>query len=248
MRKTIIAGNWKMNKTVTETKDFLEKLILNKINDNVEAVVIVPFTSAYIASNLLKNFPVSVGCQNMYYEENGAFTGEISPLMLKDIGIEYVVIGHSERREIFKENDELVNNKVLSALKHNLKPIICCGEVLKEREDNKQKEKVEKQITIALKNVKENELKNVVIAYEPIWAIGTGKTASSDDAEDMCSFIRKLIEKLYSKKPSEEIRIQYGGSVKPNNIKEIMSKENIDGALVGGASLEVNSFLDLVNY
>lgn len=248
MRKPIIAGNWKMNKTVTETIELLDDIKSQDLNSNVEKVVIVPFTSAYSAKEILKDTDIKIGCQNMYFEETGAYTGEISPLMLQDIGVDYVIIGHSERREIFKEEDDLINKKVISALSHNIIPIICCGETLEEREQEQQEEKVKNQLIKNLQNVKSEDIDSVVIAYEPIWAIGTGKTASSDDAEQMCKYIRDLITDLYNKDLSSKIRIQYGGSVKPDNIKEIMLKENIDGALVGGASLDAVSFASLINF
>ena len=248
MRKPIIAGNWKMNKTVTETIELLKEISSKSLSNDVEKVVVVPFTSAYAAVNELKGTDIQVGCQNMYYEESGAYTGEISPLMLKDLGIDYVIIGHSERREIFKEDNELVNKKVVSALEHGINPILCCGETLEEREANKQEEKVRTQLVAGLKDVTEKNIEKVVIAYEPIWAIGTGKTASSDDAEEMCKFIRDLLVELYSEEAASKVRIQYGGSVKPDNVSEIMSKNNIDGALVGGASLKADSYADLVNF
>lgn len=248
MRKPIIAGNWKMNKTVSESKELINEIKNIDLSKDVEPVVIVPFTSAYVAKELLKDTDIKVGVQNMYFEESGAFTGEISPLMLADLEIDYVIIGHSERREIFKESDELLNKKVKSALEHNLKPILCCGETLAEREENRQEEKVKSQLEKNLDGVSIEDIEKIVIAYEPIWAIGTGKTASSDDAEEMCKFIRNLIKDMYSEEASNKVRIQYGGSVKPNNIKEIMYKENIDGALIGGASLEADSFAALVNY
>ncbi|MDU1829600.1 triose-phosphate isomerase, partial [Anaerococcus sp.] len=191
---------------------------------------------------------INFGGENMYYEESGAFTGEISPLMLTDIGADYVILGHSERRDIFGEDDKLINEKVLSAFSHDLTPILCCGESLEEREANKQEEKVKAQLTADLADVSEEDIKKLIIAYEPIWAIGTGKTASAEDAEAMCAFIRNLIAELYSEDAAEAVRIQYGGSVKPANVKELMAKENIDGALVGGASLKADDFADLVNH
>ncbi|WP_099203160.1 triose-phosphate isomerase [Miniphocaeibacter massiliensis] len=248
MRKPIIAGNWKMNKTVTETIALLKEISSKDLSKNVEKVVIVPFTSAYSAVKELKNTDIKVGCQNMYFEESGAYTGEISPLMLNDLGIDYVIIGHSERREIFKESDSLINKKVLSAIEHSINPILCCGETLEERENNRQEDKVKSQLIEDLKNISKDDIEKVVIAYEPIWAIGTGKTASSDDAEEMCKFIRDLLVELYDSKSASKVRIQYGGSVKPENVSEIMSKDNIDGALVGGASLKADSYASLINF
>lgn len=248
MRKPIIAGNWKMNKTVTETIELLKEIKSFDLSKDVEKVVVVPFTSVYAAVKELEGTDIKVGCQNMYFEESGAFTGEISPIMLKDLGVKHVILGHSERREIFNESDELINKKVISALKHDICPILCCGETLEERESNKQEEIVKNQLTENLKDVVIDDLEKVVIAYEPIWAIGTGKTASSEDAEEMCKFIRNLLVDLYDISSASKVRIQYGGSVKPDNVKDIMSKENIDGALVGGASLVASSYADLVNY
>ncbi len=249
MRKPLIAGNWKMNMTDGETKQFLNNLKNFEFSDNVEACIISPFTSLKTLTEALKDTNISTGAQNMYFEDSGAFTGEISPNMLKDLGVDYVIIGHSERRTIFKEDDELLNKKIISALNHNLKPILCCGENLEQRESNNHEKIVESQIRSDLKGISEQDLKSkLVIAYEPIWAIGTGKTASSDDAQSMCNFIRNLLAEMYSKDLADSIRIQYGGSVKPENVTDIMSKEDIDGALVGGASLEADSFSKLINY
>lgn len=248
MRKPIIAGNWKMNKTPDESVNLVKEILNEDLDNNVDQVVIVPFTSLYPVADVLKDSSVKLGAQNMYYEENGAYTGEVSPIMLKEIGVEYVIIGHSERREIFKEDDELLNKKVASAFEHGLIPILCCGESLEEREKNMQEAKVKGQIEKDLKGIEASDVKNLVIAYEPIWAIGTGKTASSDDAEAMCAFIRELLVELYDEDTANAVRIQYGGSVKPENVKEIMSKNNIDGALVGGASLKADSFASLVNF
>ena len=249
MRKPLIAGNWKMNMTDGETKQFLNDLKNFKISDKVEACIISPFTSLKTLTEALKDTNISTGAQNMYFEDSGAFTGEISPNMLKDLGVDYVIIGHSERRTIFKEDDELLNKKIISALNHNLKPILCCGENLEQRESNNHEKIVESQIRSDLKGISEQDLKSkLVIAYEPIWAIGTGKTASSDDAQSMCNFIRNLLAEMYSKDLADSIRIQYGGSVKPENVTDIMSKEDIDGALVGGASLEAESFSKVINY
>ena len=248
MRKPVIVGNWKMNKTVSEAKELLEAIKKSDLDSEVEAGVCVPAIDLCAASKILDDGVVKFGGQNMYFEESGAFTGEISPLMLNDIKADYVILGHSERRDIFGEDDKLINEKVLSAFDHDHTPILCCGESLEEREADKQEEKVKAQIEADLKDVSEDDVKKLIIAYEPIWAIGTGKTASSDDAEAMCAFIRNLIAELYSKEASEAVRIQYGGSVKPANVKELMAKENIDGALVGGASLKAEDFAALVNH
>ena len=248
MRKPVIVGNWKMNKTVSEAKELLEAIKKSDLDSEVEAGVCVPAIDLCAESKILDDGVVKFGGQNMYFEESGAFTGEISPLMLNDIKADYVILGHSERRDIFGEDDKLINEKVLSAFDHDLTPILCCGESLEEREADKQEEKVKAQIEADLKDVSEDDVKKLIIAYEPIWAIGTGKTASSDDAEAMCAFIRNLVAELYSKEASEAVRIQYGGSVKPANVKELMAKENIDGALVGGASLKAEDFAALVNH
>lgn len=248
MRKPVIVGNWKMNKTVSEAKSLLEEIKAKDLDSEVEAGVCTPAIDLPIASEILNATSIKFGSQNMYFEESGAFTGEISPLMLKDIGASYVILGHSERRDIFGESDELINKKLISAFDHDLTPILCCGESLEEREASKQEEKVKAQITADLKDISEENIEKLIIAYEPIWAIGTGKTASSDDAEAMCAFIRNLIAELYSKDAAEAVRIQYGGSVKPDNVVELMGKENIDGALVGGASLKADDFEKLVNH
>ena len=248
MRKPVIVGNWKMNMTVSEAKSLLEEIKEKDLDQEVEAGVCTPAVDLPIAAELLEGTDINFGGENMYYEESGAFTGEISPLMLTDIGADYVILGHSERRDIFGEDDKLINEKVLSAFSHDLTPILCCGESLEEREANKQEEKVKAQLTADLADVSEEDIKKLIIAYEPIWAIGTGKTASAEDAEAMCAFIRNLIAELYSEDAAEAVRIQYGGSVKPANVKELMAKENIDGALVGGASLKAEDFAALVNH
>lgn len=248
MRKPVIVGNWKMNKTVSEARQLLEEIKALDLDSEVEAGVCVPAIDLVPAAEILEESKVGFGGQNMYFEESGAYTGEISPLMLKDVKADYVILGHSERRDIFGECDELINKKVLSAFEHDITPILCCGESLEEREANKQEEKVKGQIEANLKGISVEDVKKLIIAYEPIWAIGTGKTASADDAEAMCKFIRDLVADLYSKEAAEAVRIQYGGSVKPDNVKELMAKENIDGALVGGASLKASDFEKLVNH
>ena len=248
MRIPIIAGNWKMNNTIKEGIELIEDIKKTELDENVESVICVPYTMLKDAKAAVNETNIKIGAQNMHYEESGAFTGEISPLMLKEIGVDYVIIGHSERREYFKETDQDINRKIISALTHNIKPILCVGESLEERESNIQEKIVNDQIEKALKDVNGSELENIVIAYEPIWAIGTGKTASSDDANEMLVSIRKKIKSLYDEKSSEVIRLQYGGSVKPNNIEELMSKSDVDGALVGGASLKADDFVKLLNF
>ena len=248
MRKPVIVGNWKMNKTPSEARVLLEEVKALDLDENVEKGFCVPAIDLLVAQEILGGTDINFGAENMYYEESGAFTGEISPLMLKDVNAKYVIIGHSERREYFKECDCLVNKKVKAALAHDLVPILCVGETLEEREENKQEEKVKDQLTKNLKDVAEADIEKVIIAYEPIWAIGTGKTASAEDADDMCAFIRNFIKETYSEDASQKIRIQYGGSMKPENVKELLAKENIDGGLIGGASLKASDFEQLVNF
>lgn len=247
MRKPIIAGNWKMNNTMEEAIKLVEGIKAFDLDQDVEAVLCVPFTDLKVVKDQLKDSDIKLGAQNMHWEEDGAFTGEISPLMLKELGVDYVILGHSERRQYFNESDETVNKKMKSALKHGLKPIVCVGETLEEREAKEEKEVVKKQILEAFKDIEEKEIENIVIAYEPIWAIGTGKTASSDDANNMIGFIRETIGQVYGDKKNI-IRIQYGGSVKPSNVADLMNKEEVDGALVGGASLKAEDFVGLINF
>ncbi len=247
MRVPIIAGNWKMNNTIKEGLQLVEEIKNSKLKENVEVVLCVPFVSLVEVKKALENTDIKLGAQNMHWEESGAFTGEISPLMLKEIGVDYCIIGHSERRQYFNELDFTVNKKVKSALLHGIKPIVCVGETLEQRESNIEKEVVKSQLLAALEDVEKKDIENIVIAYEPIWAIGTGKTASSDDANDMIGYIREVIGQKYGDE-KEKVRIQYGGSVKPNNIKELMDKPEIDGALVGGASLKAKDFVDIINY
>ena len=247
MRKPVIIGNWKMNKDLDEAKKLVKEIISEKLDNNVEKVVCVPFVYVTEVRKLLEGTYVGLGAQNMFFETKGAFTGEISPVMLKSCGVSYVILGHSERRTIFNETDEIINKKVKSALQYKLIPILCCGETLEERNLGIEKDIVEKQIRNTLDDISVNDIEKVIIAYEPIWAIGTGLTASSDDAENMIKFIREILYDIYGNL-SENIRIQYGGSVKPNNIKDLMQKENVDGALVGGACLESTSFCELINY
>ncbi|WP_414044726.1 triose-phosphate isomerase [Macrococcus equi] len=245
MRKPIIAGNWKMNKTVKEAKDFVTKLPALPSTESVDAVICAPAIQldALVSANVEG---LNIGAQNCYFEDNGAFTGETSPAALKDLGVKYVVLGHSERREYFGETDEDVNKKALAVFKHGMTPIICCGETDEERESGQFEAHVGSQVKNALKGFTEEQAKSAVIAYEPIWAIGTGKSATSEDAESSCKFVRSVVEQEFNTEVAQAVRIQYGGSVKPENIKEYMANENIDGALVGGASLEVDSFVKLL--
>ena len=221
------------------------KLKIN--NDKVEAVICAPFTLLKDLKQATKGTNIKIGAQNMHFEEKGAFTGEISPLMLKELDMDYVVIGHSERRQYFNETDETVNKKVLKALEVGIDPILCVGETLEEREAGNTKDVCKVQVEKALENVSKEDLAKVVIAYEPVWAIGTGKTATSEDANDVIAYIREVVANLYGEL-ANEVRIQYGGSVKPSNVAEIMNQSDIDGALVGGASLEANDYVELVNF
>nr|WP_317331101.1 triose-phosphate isomerase [uncultured Romboutsia sp.] len=247
MRKPIIAGNWKMHKTIAEALEFVNDVKDKVNNDNVEAVICAPFTLLKDLKEATKGTNIKIGAQNMHFEEKGAFTGEISPLMLKELDMDYVVIGHSERRQYFNETNETVNKKVLKALEVGIDPILCVGETLEEREAGNTKDVCKVQVEKALENVSKEDLAKVVIAYEPVWAIGTGKTATSEDANDVIAYIREVVANLY-KELANEVRIQYGGSVKPSNVAEIMNQSDIDGALVGGASLEANDYIKLVNF
>lgn len=248
-RLPFIAGNWKMNKTVGEAIDFARELksAISGIKE-VEVAIAPPFTALYAVHQEIKGSVLRLAAQHLYWEEKGAFTGEISPIMLKEVGCDYVIIGHSERRQYFGENDQTVNRKIKAALAQSLKAIVCIGETLKEREEEKTFSVIEGQIVNGLDGLNEREMLHLVIAYEPVWAIGTGRTATPEQAEEVHGFIRKKIEKIFSKEVSEGIRIQYGGSVTPENIKGLMGQPNIDGALVGGASLKFDSFLRIVRF
>jgi triosephosphate isomerase (TIM) len=247
MRKKVIAGNWKMNKLAKEANQFVDE-VLPKLpdSDQVEAIVCAPFPFLANLFDKAKGTKLQIAAQTMHYEKNGAFTGEVSPEMLADLGVTHVIIGHSERREYFNETDETVNKKTHAAHQYNLTPIVCVGETLEQREANETMNHVENQVTKALKGLTEEQIVQTIIAYEPIWAIGTGKTASSEQANEVCTHIRQVIEKITSSEIAEQVIIQYGGSVKPANIKELLAQSDIDGALVGGASLEADSFLQLV--
>jgi triosephosphate isomerase len=237
-----------MNNTIKQGESLVSDILGKELSGDVEVVICVPFTFLDRASKLVSGTQIKLGAQNMHWEEKGAYTGEISPVMLNEIKVEYVIIGHSERRQYFNETDETVNKKIKSALTYNLIPIVCVGESLEERENGKYKELIESQVTKAFEGIIKEDAVKTVIAYEPIWAIGTGKTASSEQAEEICALIRSILEKLYDADTAQKIRVLYGGSVKPDNIKELMNMENIDGALVGGASLKANDFVQLVNY
>lgn len=246
MRKPIIAGNWKMFKTVSETKAFLQEAIKQTNGGEVESIICAPFTSLPALVEATKGTSLKVGAQNLHWEDNGAYTGEISGVMLKDLGVEYVIIGHSERRAYFAETDDIVNLKTHAAFKHGLTPIVCVGEKLEEREAGKTEEVCKVQTEGALKGLTAEQVTGMVIAYEPIWAIGTGKSSTAEDANEVISYIRGWVSGLFGKETADAVRIQYGGSVKPGNIKEYMQQPDIDGALVGGASLDAASFLQLV--
>lgn len=245
MRKPVMAGNWKMNKTRDEALQFIYA-VSDKLpsSDKLDSIVCAP---AIILRDLVKRQGdnLKIGAQNVHFAESGAYTGEVSPVMLASTGVEYVIIGHSERRTYFNETDETVNLKVKAALAHGLKPIVCCGETLEEREANKTHEVLDRQIKKALEGLTSNDLDNLIIAYEPVWAIGTGKVASNEMAEEACGYIRGLLESLYCPKCASKVRILYGGSMSPKNVSELMAQPNIDGGLVGGASLNPDSFLEL---
>lgn len=246
MRTPIIAGNWKMFKSRDEALQFIyyvsEKLPLKK---EVESIICAPFPFLRcLVKRQGEN--LRIGAQNMHYEEEGAYTGEVSAKMLTSINVEYVIIGHSERRAMFNETDESINKKLKAAFKYEIKPILCVGEYLEQRENNETELIIRKQLELDLAGLTKDNIENLIIAYEPIWAIGTGKTATAEQAEETCAFIRNHISEMCGKDVANKIRIQYGGSVKLNNIKELMSQKNIDGALIGGASLKAEDFVELV--
>jgi len=244
-RKPFIAGNWKMHKTVAEAVALaveLKELLRN--TDDVDILLCPPFTALHAVGAELRGTNILLGAQNMFYEDSGPFTGEISPLMLKDLNCSHVILGHSERRRYFCETDELINRKVLSAISHRITPILCVGEQLEERENHREKAVVERQLRSALKGVPLDT--EFLIAYEPVWAIGTGRTATPEVAQEMHSFIREVLEELFSPGKADSVRILYGGSVKPENAKSLLSMEDVDGLLVGGASLVAKSFAEIV--
>lgn len=248
-RLPFIAGNWKMNKTVGEALELVKALKVSLSGvEGVEVAVAPPFTALYPVAQELRNSFIELAAQNLFWEEKGAFTGEISPLMLKEVGCQYVIIGHSERRQYFGETNETVNRKIRSAIRSDLKVIFCIGETSEDREGGKTFFVVERQLIEGLKGIDEEMMGKIVIAYEPVWAIGTGRTASPEQAGEVHRFIREKIERLYSKRTSETLRIQYGGSVTPENIKALMAEPGIDGALVGGASLRAESFTRIVRF
>jgi triosephosphate isomerase len=247
MRKKVIAGNWKMNMNLHQSQKLVSE-ILNGLGKDSKADVIVcpPFTSLSEVNSLLKSTQIKLGAQNMYYEESGAYTAEISADMIKSVGCEYVILGHSERRVIFNESDELINKKVKAALVKELKPIFCIGELLEQRESGETMMVITGQIEKGLEGITSDQMKNIIIAYEPVWAIGTGKTATPQQANEVHLFIRELVAKKFSPAVAENLIIQYGGSVKPENSGELLSQKDIDGALVGGACLKADSFLSII--
>jgi triosephosphate isomerase (TIM) len=247
MRKYLIAGNWKMNKNATESVALVDELLKTVANETAVSVVVCPpFTSLDSVSKAVAGTTLRVGAQNMYHEASGAFTGEISPEMLRHLRVDWVILGHSERRAIFGESDALINRKVKAALANSLKPILCVGETIEEREAGKTLKVVETQLTEGLKDIDEAKAEEVVIAYEPVWAIGTGRTATPEMAQEVHAYIRKLLNALFGEVKGEKIRILYGGSMKPDNADQLLSQKDIDGGLIGGAALQASSFLSLV--
>lgn len=249
MRTPLIAGNWKMYKTVSEAGDLVEALLagLGAVSDR-EVVVCPPFTALHLLSSLFAGTPIALGAQDVFYESQGAYTGAISPPMLRDVGCHYVIVGHSERRQYFGDDDAVVNRKLRAALAHGLRPILCVGETKPQRDAGTAEQVVVAQVQAGLADVGATQLPDVVIAYEPIWAIGTGDTATAADAQAMHATIRATLAALYTPELAQNLRIQYGGSVKPDNVDELMAQPNIDGALVGGASLKADSFLRIVHF
>ena len=248
MRRKVIAGNWKMNMLPNEAIDYIQAFEPMVKNAKSEVILCVPYTDLFYCISIAQGTNIKIGAQNMHFAESGAYTGEVSPKMLKSIGVEYVIIGHSERRQYYNETDETVNKKIKSAFENDLKPIVCVGETLEEREQGKTEEIITSQTRLALEGLSKEQVKNTIIAYEPIWAIGTGKTATSEDANNSIKSIREEIKKLYGEEVSSEVIIQYGGSVKASNAKELFETSDIDGGLVGGASLKPEEFNKIVNY
>ena len=248
MRRKVIAGNWKMNMLPNETIQFIEDLAPLVKDTEHEVILCVPYTDLFYALLTAQNTNIKIGAQNMHFAESGAYTGEVSGKMLKSINVEYVIIGHSERRQYFNETDETVNKKVKAAFENGLKPIVCVGETLEQRESGKVEEIITNQTKLALDGLTNEQVENTIIAYEPIWAIGTGKTATKEDANDAVKAIRKKIAEIYGQNVADGVIIQYGGSVKSSNAKELFSMSDIDGALVGGASLKADEFSKIVGF
>ncbi len=248
MRKPIIIGNWKMNKLQQDAKELAKELIPLVQGSLADCAVCVPYTDLICVKEVLANTKIGVGAQNAHWADNGAFTGEVSPAMLEEIGISYCVIGHSERRQYFGETDKTVNMRTAAVIKHNITAIVCVGELLEEREEGKTENVLRKQITEGFKNFSEDDFKKIIIAYEPVWAIGTGKTATAEDANATILFIRNTIKELFGENVSQNLRILYGGSMNTKNVDELMSMPEIDGGLIGGASLKAADFARIVNY
>jgi len=249
MRRPFIAGNWKLNQTIAESRELANQLVNNLAEVTDRDIIIAPvFTALSTVAEVLKNSPIQLAAQNCYPETSGAFTGEISPEFLQDAGCQYVIIGHSERRQLMAESDTFINQKLMKILETGLKPILCIGETLQERESDQMLEVLSKQIKGGLANLTAAQMTTVVIAYEPVWAIGTGKTATAEQAEEAHSFIRGLLQGLFNQEVANQTRILYGGSVKPNNVDELMAQKDIDGALVGGASLKAEDFIRIVRF
>ncbi len=245
-RKAIIAGNWKMNKTPSQAKELLTAMIPAVKDADCEVIACVPYVDLSVALEVTEGTNIKIGAENCHWAESGAFTGEISTGMLKEMGVEYVVLGHSERRQYFGETDQTVNLRTKAALAAGLKPIVCVGELLEERESDITEEVIARQIKLDLAGLTAEDVKNTVIAYEPVWAIGTGKTATADQAEEVCAFIRATLAKLYSQDVADAVTIQYGGSMNDANAEELLSKTNVDGGLIGGASLVAEKFAAIV--
>lgn len=248
MKKNIIAGNWKMNKTNAETKRFFEELIPLVKDAECEVVCCVPFTDIVTARKAARGSNIQIGAQNVHWADKGAFTGEIDAEMLKELRVKYVIVGHSERRQYFGETDETVNLRAKAALKAGLKVIVCVGELLEEREAGRTAEVVSRQTERALNGISRERLRNVVVAYEPVWAIGTGKTATAEDANETIKIIRRVVRRLYTRSAAQSLRIQYGGSMNPKNASELMAMPQIDGGLIGGASLDPVKFSQVIHY
>ena len=248
MRRKVIAGNWKMNMLPNDTISMITELAPKVKDTKNEVILCVPYTDLFYALLTAQGTNIKIGAQNMHFEEKGAYTGEISGSMLKSIGVEYVIIGHSERRQYFAETDETVNKKIKTAFANNLKPIVCVGETLDQREQGIAFDVIQEQTKKALEGLSNEEVQKTIIAYEPIWAIGTGKTATKEDANDAIKKIREKIAEIYGQNIAEGVIIQYGGSMKPENAKELLNMSDIDGGLIGGASLKAESFASIVNY
>lgn len=248
MRRKVIAGNWKMNMLPNEAIEYIQDFAPLVKDAEAEVILCVPYTDLFYCILNAENTNIKIGAQNVHFEETGAYTGEVSAKMLKSIGVEYAIIGHSERRQYYAETDESVNKKIKAAFANELKPIVCVGESLEEKEAGKTEEIITNQTRLALEGLSKEQVKNTIIAYEPIWAIGTGKTATSEDANNSIKSIRQEIKKIYGEEVSEEVIIQYGGSVKSSNAKELFTTSDIDGGLVGGASLKPEEFSKIVKY